>query len=71
MREIRTSGSEGGGTGNSTGSSYPYHSRFYLSRVNLSQHHVFSFRYQDYPIGQVRTNRDYRWYLRCTAGIIR
>jgi len=24
MREIRTSGSEGGGTGNSTGSSYPY-----------------------------------------------
>ncbi len=25
MREIRTSGSEGGGTGNSTGPSYPYH----------------------------------------------
>ncbi len=24
MREIRTSGSEGGGTGNSTGPSYPY-----------------------------------------------
>jgi len=24
MREIRTSGSEGGGAGNSTGSSYPY-----------------------------------------------
>jgi len=24
MREIRMSGSEGGGTGNSTGSSYPY-----------------------------------------------
>ena len=24
MREIRTSGSEGGGTGNSTSSSYPY-----------------------------------------------
>ena len=27
MREIRTSGSEGGGAGNSTGSSYPYHAR--------------------------------------------
>ncbi len=27
MREIRTSGSEGGGTGNSTGSSYPYRVR--------------------------------------------
>ena len=25
MREIRTSGSEGGGAGNSTGSPYPYH----------------------------------------------
>ena len=24
MREIRTSGSEGGGAGNSTGSPYPY-----------------------------------------------
>ena len=24
MRETRTSGSEGGGAGNSTGSSYPY-----------------------------------------------
>ena len=27
MREIRTSGSEGGGAGNSTGSSYPYRAR--------------------------------------------
>jgi hypothetical protein len=25
MREIRTSGSEGGGAGNSTGSPYPYY----------------------------------------------
>jgi hypothetical protein len=25
MREIRTSGSEGGGTGNLTGPPYPYH----------------------------------------------
>ena len=25
MREIRLSGSEGGGTGNSTGPPYPYH----------------------------------------------
>ena len=25
MREIRKSGSEGGGAGNSTGSPYPYH----------------------------------------------
>jgi hypothetical protein len=27
MREIRTYGSEGGGTGNSTGPSYPYFSQ--------------------------------------------
>gem|GEM_PF-4388742 len=28
MREIRTSGSEGGGAGNSTGPSYPYQEEF-------------------------------------------
>ena len=28
MREIRLSGSEGGGTGNSTGSPYPYQHTF-------------------------------------------
>ncbi len=32
MREIRTTGSEGGGTGNSTGPSYPYqNSAFWMS----------------------------------------
>ncbi len=29
MREIRTSGSEGGGAGNSTGSPYPYQETFF------------------------------------------
>jgi len=33
MREIRTSGSEGGGTGHSTGPSYPYHITARLRRT--------------------------------------
>ena len=32
MREIRTSGSEGGGAGNSTGSPYPYQEEHTLVR---------------------------------------
>jgi len=33
MREIRTSGSEGGGAGNSTGSPYPYRDHGPLARL--------------------------------------
>jgi len=37
MREIRTSGSEGGGAGNSTGSPYPY-------SVEVRRFHLRDFR---------------------------
>jgi len=37
MRENRTYGSEGGGAGNSTGSSYPYP----ITRSSLQRDHVY------------------------------
>jgi len=46
MREIRTSGSEGGGTGNSTGSSYPYQTTKRLLSFFLIEPHFFEVDFQ-------------------------